>query len=93
MKTRSALPSQSSPGFTTAAVLDTRFTTVDIAASLPAFGVAIVMRMSEQYREQDRAELINKSEIADVLSSYFRALDDKDFEPQRYGQLFRQTPR
>jgi hypothetical protein len=39
MKTRSALPSPSSPGFTTAAVLDRRFTTVDIAASLSAFGV------------------------------------------------------
>jgi hypothetical protein len=33
---KSALPSQSSPGFTTAAVLVLRFTTVDMTAALPA---------------------------------------------------------
>jgi hypothetical protein len=39
MKTRNALPSQSSPGFTTAAVLGQRFPTVDMTASLSVFGV------------------------------------------------------
>src|SRR5262245_15945717 len=41
METRSAMPSQTSPFFPIAAVLDLRFTTVDIAASLPAFGVVL----------------------------------------------------
>src|SRR2546430_1818460 len=41
METRSALPSQRSPFFPTAAVLDARFTTVDIAASLPTCGVVL----------------------------------------------------
>src|SRR5215510_8176274 len=41
METESALPSQTSHFFPIAAVLDLRFTTVDIAASFPAFGVEL----------------------------------------------------
>jgi hypothetical protein len=52
MKTRSALPSQSSPVFTTAAVLDTRFTTVDIAASLSAFGAVLDCMPKKQLRDR-----------------------------------------
>src|SRR5258708_24167913 len=43
MKRNSGLPSQSSPVFTTPAVLDLRFTTVDITASLSAFGVWLLI--------------------------------------------------
>jgi len=42
--------------------------------------------MSEEYGNKI-AELINKSEIADVLNSYFRALDEKDFDPQQFAAI------
>src|SRR4030095_3662770 len=44
METRRAIPSQSSPFLPIAAIVDPRFTTVDIAASLPpAFGVCLIV--------------------------------------------------
>ena len=49
-------------------------------------GTGIVVRMSEQYGNK-LTELINKSEIADVVSSYFRALDEKDFDPQHFAAI------
>ena len=33
-------------------------------------------------------ELINKSEIAGVVNSYFRALDEKNFEAQHFASIF-----
>ena len=39
----------------------------------------MVVRMSEQYGNKI-TELINKSEIADAVNSYFRALDETDFD-------------
>ena len=42
--------------------------------------------MSEEYGNKI-AELINKSEIADVLNSYFRALDEKNFDPQHFAAI------
>ena len=44
METRSAMPSQRSPFFPTAAALDPRFTTVDIAASRHSVWCLIVWR-------------------------------------------------
>jgi ketosteroid isomerase-like protein len=46
----------------------------------------MVVRMSEQYGNKI-TELINKSEIADTLNSYFRALDNKDFDPQHFAAI------
>jgi len=39
--------------------------------------------------DQDRAtELINKSEITSIVNSYFRALDEKNFDPQHFASIF-----
>lgn len=42
--------------------------------------------MSEQHGNKI-AELINKSEIADVLNGYFRALDQKHFDPRHFAAI------
>ncbi len=40
-------------------------------------------------KSQDRViELINKSEITIVVNSYFRALDEKNFNPQYFSTIF-----
>ena len=57
-----------------------------LAGFLKPSGSAMVVRMSEQYGNKI-IELINKSEIADTLSSYFRALDKKDFDPQHFAAI------
>jgi ketosteroid isomerase-like protein len=49
-------------------------------------GLAMVVRMSEQYGNKI-TELINKSEIADAVNSYFRALDAKDFDPRHFAAI------
>ena len=33
-------------------------------------------------------ELINKSEVTSVVQSYFRALDEKNFDPQYFASIF-----
>jgi hypothetical protein len=39
--------------------------------------------------DQDRTtELINKSEITSIVNSYFRALDEKNFDPQHFASIF-----
>lgn len=39
--------------------------------------------------DQDRiTELINKSEITSVVNSYFRALDEKNFDAQHFASIF-----
>jgi uncharacterized protein (TIGR02246 family) len=39
--------------------------------------------------DQDRfTELINKSEITSVVNSYFRALDEKNFDPRHFAAIF-----
>jgi uncharacterized protein (TIGR02246 family) len=38
--------------------------------------------------ENKLAELINRSEITSVVNSYFRALDEKDFDAQRFASIF-----
>jgi hypothetical protein len=40
--------------------------------------------MSEKHGDK-LTELINKSEIADVVNGYFRALDEKDFDPRHFA--------
>src|SRR4030095_642903 len=55
METRSPMPSQSSAFFPIAAVVDPGFTTVDIAASLPAFSVVpdcIQKKMQRRMRDR-----------------------------------------
>jgi hypothetical protein len=42
--------------------------------------------MSEQNGNKI-TELINESEIADVVNSYFRALDEKDFDAQHFAAI------
>src|SRR4030095_15466863 len=54
METRSPMPSQSSAFFPIAAVVDPRVTTVDIAASLPAFSVVPDCIQNMQRRMRDR---------------------------------------
>lgn len=43
--------------------------------------------MDENY-ESKVIELINKSEITSVVNSYFRALDEKHFDPQHFAAIF-----
>jgi len=43
--------------------------------------------MDENYQSK-LAELINKSEITSVVNSYFRALDEKNFDPQHFSTIF-----
>jgi hypothetical protein len=39
--------------------------------------------------DQDRTtELVNKSEITSIVNSYFRALDEKNFDPQYFASIF-----
>ena len=39
--------------------------------------------------DQDRiTELINKSEITSIVNSYFRALDEKNFDAQHFASIF-----
>jgi hypothetical protein len=39
--------------------------------------------------DQDRTtELINKSEISSIVNSYFRALDQKNFDAQHFASIF-----
>jgi len=39
--------------------------------------------------DQDRiTELINKSEITSIVNSYFRALDEKNFDAQQFASIF-----
>ena len=39
--------------------------------------------------DQDRTtELINKSEITSIVNSYFRALDEKNFDVQHFASIF-----
>ena len=45
-----------------------------------------MVRMSEKYGDKI-TELIDKSEIAHVVNSYFRALDEKDFDPQHFAGI------
>jgi len=48
--------------------------------------------MGEEYVNKI-TELINKSEIAGVLNSYFRALDEKDFDPQHFAAILTRDAR
>ena len=59
---------------------------LEVAEFLTPSGLAIVVRMSEESGNKI-ADLINKSEIADVLNSYFRALDEKHFDPQHFAAI------
>jgi hypothetical protein len=43
--------------------------------------------MDESYQSKV-TELINKSEVTAVVNSYFRALDEKAFDPGRFGTIF-----
>jgi len=43
--------------------------------------------MDEDYRSRV-IELINKAEITSAVNSYFRALDEKDFDAQRFATIF-----
>ena len=43
--------------------------------------------MDEDYRSRV-IELINKAEITSAVNSYFRALDQKDFDAQRFATIF-----
>jgi uncharacterized protein (TIGR02246 family) len=43
--------------------------------------------MDEQYKSSV-IDLINKSEITGVVNSYFRALDEKAFNAQRFASIF-----
>jgi ketosteroid isomerase-like protein len=45
-----------------------------------------VVLMSDTYGSKI-TELINKSEVADVLNGYFRAIDQKDFDPQHFAAI------
>src|SRR6266542_3219565 len=39
--------------------------------------------------DQDRTtELINKSEITNLVNSYFRAIEEKNFDPQHFASIF-----
>jgi uncharacterized protein (TIGR02246 family) len=46
----------------------------------------MVVRMSETYGTRI-TDLVNRSEIADVLNSYFRALDAKNFDALQFAAL------
>ena len=43
--------------------------------------------MDEDYKSR-LIELINKAEITSAVNSYFRALDQKDFDAQRFATIF-----
>jgi len=43
--------------------------------------------MDEDYKSKV-IELINKAEITSAVNSYFRALDQKDFDAQRFATIF-----
>ncbi len=43
--------------------------------------------MDENYQSKV-IELINKSEITSVVNSYFRALDEKEFDAQHFSTIF-----
>jgi len=43
--------------------------------------------MDEDYKSRV-IELINKAEITSAVNSYFRALDQKDFDAQRFATIF-----
>ena len=43
--------------------------------------------MDEDYKSKV-IELINKAEITSAVNSYFRALDEKDFDAQRFATIF-----
>jgi len=43
--------------------------------------------MDEDYKSRV-IELINKAEITSAVNSYFRALDEKDFDAQRFATIF-----
>src|SRR5262245_28288754 len=66
METRSAMPSQTSPFFPIAAVLDLRFTTVDIAASLPALGVVLDCMPRNAVRRLTPSEALDAGSTASI---------------------------
>jgi ketosteroid isomerase-like protein len=45
--------------------------------------------MDENYQSKI-AELTNKSEITDVVNSYFKALDEKHFDPRHFATILTQ---
>jgi hypothetical protein len=68
------MPSQSSPFFPIAAVVDPRFTTVDIAAFLAAFGVVPDCIQKMQRRMRDRRHQSRVLHCCPPPGRYFRLL-------------------
>src|SRR4051794_21591443 len=83
METRSAMPSHSSPFFPIAAVLDLRFTTVDIAVSLPAFDVVLDCMPTNAVRRLTPSETVDAGSTPSIVRTTLSPNGDEQTKEAR----------